>query len=329
MDVETQLHIFEPFFTTKGVGKGTGLGLATVYGLVKQNHGFIWFYSEAGKGSVFKIYLPRVEVESDLERSLQSVPVPSGGPETILLVEDEQVLRDMCGAYLEAKGYTVLKAGNAKEAMEICRSYDRPIHLLITDVVMPGLSGMDLAKSALELRPALAVILVSGHMNRPLDRAALGFSRFLQKPFGFDALDRTIRSLLGKSREILLIEDSSFMRGAMQRALTGAGYMVHTAMDGEVAVRAVRQTLPDLVVLDLALKKISGLEVLRALKQDAIAKSIPVVVLAILSETNSEDLLSQGAAACLEKSEKLFENDSAALIHTVARVVGKTKASSP
>jgi two-component system, cell cycle sensor histidine kinase and response regulator CckA len=328
MDIETQLHIFEPFFTTKGVGKGTGLGLATVYGLVKQNHGFIWFYSEAGKGSVFKIYLPRVDVEADSDEGLQPVPVPSGGPETILLVDDEAVLRDMCGAYLESKGYTVLKAGNAKEAMEICRSYDHPIHLLITDVVMPGLGGIELAKSALELRPALAVILVSGHTGRRLDRAAIGFAKFLQKPFGFDALDRTIRSLLDKNREILLIEDSRFMRGAIQRALTDAGYIVHTAIDGEAAVRAARQTLPDLVVLDLVLKKISGLEVLRALKQDAITKSIPVVVLAVLSETNSEDLLSEGAAACVERSDKLSEKNSAALIHTVAQVAGQTKVSS-
>jgi two-component system cell cycle sensor histidine kinase/response regulator CckA len=328
MDVETQLHIFEPFFTTKELGKGTGLGLATVYGLVKQNHGFIWFYSEAGKGSVFKIYLPRVDVEADSDEGLQRVQVPSGGLETILLVDDEAVLRDVCGVYLESKGYTVLKAGDAKEAMTICRSYDHPIHLLITDIVMPGMGGFELAKSALELRPALAVILVSGCTDRRLDRAAIGCGKFLHKPFGFDALDRTIRSLLDKNREILLIEDSRFMRGAIQRALTGAGYIVHTAIDGEAGVRAARQTLPDLVVLDLVLRKISGLEVLRALKQDAVTKSIPVVVLAELSETNMEDLLSEGATACVEKSDKLFDKNSAALIHTVAQVAGKTKESS-
>src|SRR3984893_6905456 len=324
MDAETQFHIFEPFFTTKGVGKGTGLGLATVYGIVKQSHGFIWVYSEPGKGSIFKIYLPRLDVPADSDESLQPVQVPAGGAETILLVEDEAVLRNVCRVYLESKGYTVLEAGNAKEAMKICQSYDRPIHVLITDIVMPGLGGLELAQSALELRPALAVVLVSGYTDRPLDREAIGFKKFLQKPFSFDALARTVRSLLDKNREILLIEDSRFMRVSIQRALTEAGYTVHTACDGETGVRAARETLPDLVVLDLNLPKISGLDVLRALKQDAITKGIPVVVLAALSKQNKEELLDEGAAACVDKSDKLFEKDSAALIPTVAQVGGKT-----
>src|SRR2546428_5415077 len=143
MDAKTQLHIFEPFYTTKEVGKGTGLGLATVYGIVKQNHGFMWVYSEPGKGSIFKIYLPHVDVAAHSNESLQPSEGPSGGAETILLVEDEADLRNVCRVYLEGKGYTVLDADNAKEAMNICRSYDRPIHLLITDIVMPGLGGLE------------------------------------------------------------------------------------------------------------------------------------------------------------------------------------------
>lgn len=136
-------------------------------------------------------------------------------------------------------------------------------------------------------------------------------------------------SNISKDKEILLIEDSRFMRLAVQRALTGAGYIVHTASDGETGIVAAHKTLPDLVVLDLMLPKISGLEVLRALRRDAITKNIPVVILAALSEpNNSEELLNEGAAACLEKSDKLFEKDSAALIHTVAQVVGNGKASS-
>ncbi len=328
MDAEAQAHLFEPFYTTKEAGKGTGLGLATVYGIVKQSHGFIWVYSEPGKGSTFKIYLPRVDVAADSDESLQPAQVPSEGTETILLVEDEAVLRNLCRVYLEAKGYTVLEAGNAKEAMKICQSYDLPIHLLITDIVMPGLGGLELAKSALELRPALAVVLVSGYTDRPVDRASIGFGKFLQKPFSFDALARTARSLLDKNREILLIEDSRFMRIAVQGALTRAGYIVHTASDGETGVLAARKILPDLVILDLVLPKTSGLEVLRSLKQDAITKNIPVVVLAALSESNKEELLNEGVAACVEKLDRLFEGDSTALIHTVAQVVGKGKTSS-
>jgi CheY-like chemotaxis protein len=200
MDAETQLHIFEPFYTTKEAGKGTGLGLATVYGIVKQSHGFVWVYSEPGKGSLFQIYLPLVDAAADSDESLQPVQVSSAGTETILLVEDEAVLRNVCRVYLESKGYTVLEAGNAKEAMKICQYLDRPIHVLITDIVMPGLGGLELAKSALGLRPTLSVVLVSGYTDRALDHEAISFAKFLQKPFSFDALARTVRSLLDKNR---------------------------------------------------------------------------------------------------------------------------------
>jgi CheY-like chemotaxis protein len=194
-------------------------------------------------------------------------------------------------------------------------------------MVMPGLGGLDLAKSALEMRPALSVVLVSGYTDRALDREAISFAKFLQKPFSFDALARTIRSLLDKNREILLIEDSKFMRVAVQRALTGAGYIVHATNHGEAGLRAARETLPDLIVLDLVLPTISGLDVLKALKRDGITKNIPVIVLAALSEAIEEELLHEGAAACVEKSDKLFENDSVALIHAVMQFVGEAKAS--
>lgn len=327
MDAATQVHIFEPFYTTKEAGKGTGLGLATVYGIVKQSNGFIWVYSEPDKGSIFKIYLPRIDAAADSDENLQLVQVPSAGTETILLVEDEVVLRNVCRVYLESKGYTVLEAGNAKEAMKTCQSHDHPIHVLITDIVMPGLGGLELAKSALEIRPELSVVLVSGFTDRPLDREAISFGRFLQKPFSFDALARTIRSLLDKNREILLIEDSKFMRVAVQRALTGAGYTVNTASHGEAGLRTAHETLPDLILLDLVLPTISGLDVLKALKRDAITKNIPVIVLAALSEPTREEALNEGATACLEKSDKLLENDAIALIQTVTQVVGKAEAS--
>jgi CheY-like chemotaxis protein len=132
---------------------------------------------------------------------------------------------------------------------------------------------------------------------------------------------------IDKSREILLIEDSKFIRIAVQRALTGAEYTVHTANHAEAGLGAARETLPDLIVLDLVLPTISGLDVLKALKRDAITKSIPVIVLATFSERTKEELINEGAAACVEKSEKLFESDSVALIHTVTQVVAEAKAS--
>ena len=327
MDAATQVHIFEPFYTTKEAGKGTGLGLATVYGIVKQSNGFIWVYSEPDKGSIFKIYLPRIDAAADSNESLQPVQAPSAGTETILLVEDEAALRNVCRVYLESKGYTVLEAGNAKDAMRICQSQGRLIDMLITDIVMPGLGGLELAKFALELWPALSVIFVSGYTDRPLDREASNLGKFLEKPFSFEALARTVRSLLDKNREILLIEDSRFVRIAVQRALTRAGYIVHTANNGEAGLHAARGTRPDLFILDLELPEISGPAVLKALKGDAITKSIPVIVLAASSKPTEEELLSEGAAACVEKADTLFENDSLTLIHTVSQVVGKARAS--
>ena len=327
MDTETQLHIFEPFFTTKESGKGTGLGLATVYGIVKQSQGFIWVYSELGKGSTFKIYLPRLDaaVTELIAQALQATP---GGTETILLAEDESALRNVSRVYLESKGYTVLDAPNANEALSICKSYREPIHVLITDMVMPGLGGLELAKSALEFRPGLAVVLVSGYTDRALDSEATGIgAKFLQKPFSLDALARTVRVLLSKNLRILLIDDSKFMRVAIDRALTAAGYIVNTASDGEEGLSMARETRPDLVLLDMMLPKVSGLEVLRALKQNPGTQDIPVVSLTTLSEGNKERLSDLGAAACLEKSDKLLENDSAALIETIVQVLGKTTAS--
>jgi two-component system, cell cycle sensor histidine kinase and response regulator CckA len=198
MDTETQHHIFEPFFTTKEIGKGTGLGLATVYGIVKQSQGFIWVGSEPGKGSIFKIYLPRLDVPAT-EQAAQPILETLSGFETILLAEDEIALRDVSRVYLESKGYIVLEAANAKEALSICENYEAPIHALITDVVMPGLGGLDLAKLILKMRPGLAVVLVSGYTDRAMDIESCGSgTKFLQKPYSLDTLGRTLRALLAR-----------------------------------------------------------------------------------------------------------------------------------
>ncbi len=201
MSNETQLHIFEPFFTTKEPGKGTGLGLATAYGIVKQSHGFILVDSEPDKGSIFRIYLPRVDLALVSDPTAKPAERAPGGSETILLVEDETVLRNVARTYLESMGYAVLEACNAQTAMERCRSYPGPIHALITDIVMPGLGGVELAQAALALRPALAVIFVSGYPDHPLNIETFGRGKFLQKPFSFDVLARTLRSLLDKNDE--------------------------------------------------------------------------------------------------------------------------------
>jgi CheY-like chemotaxis protein len=196
MDRETQSHIFEPFFTTKG-DRGTGLGLATVYGIVKQSGGFVWVYSELDNGTTFKVYLPRVEEPED--RIMRGVPMGSDprGTETILVAEDEAALRTVINIYLESLGYVVLTAGNGAEAITILQN-NSSIDLLVTDVIMPVIGGPQLAKIAQETRPGLPVIYISGYTDRALDRSTIGESAaFLQKPFGLRSLAVKIREMLG------------------------------------------------------------------------------------------------------------------------------------
>src|SRR5438270_2061731 len=198
MDTETQSHIFEPFFTTKGT-KGTGLGLSTVYGIVKQSGGYIWVYSDLGKGTAFKIYLPRIAGETP---SLVASPIEfkkvEPGSETILLVEDEANLRYLARQYLEKQGYKVIEAADGAVAMQIAVAHDKVIHLLLTDVIMPGMNGRELAQRICEIRPNVKVLYMSGYTenvighNGTLDAGI----RLLQKPFN-------LRDLKDKVREVL------------------------------------------------------------------------------------------------------------------------------
>ena len=200
MDAKTQKYIFEPFFTTKEAGKGTGLGLSTVYGIVKQSGGNIWVYSEVGVGTSFKVYLPVVdeevtEPEADAER-----PENAMGTETILLAEDEEMVRNLARESLKMFGYTVLEAANAEAALLISQQHDGPIHLLLTDVVMPRMSGKELAEQLVKLRPDTRVLYMSGYTNQAivhqgiLDRDIA----FIGKPFTPDALVLKVLEVLSK-----------------------------------------------------------------------------------------------------------------------------------
>ena len=198
MDSQTVAHIFEPFYTTKESGRGTGLGLSTVYGIVKQSGGYIWVYSELAKGSTFKIYLPRVEEivenESPKRPSLQD----HRGSETILLVEDEDAVRDLVKTILSSHGYQVIVARDPSHAEEIVRKYPGEIHLLLTDVVMPGTGGRELADSILRSRPNIRVLFMSGYTENVITSGGLleeGLA-FLQKPFSPAVLLQRIREAL-------------------------------------------------------------------------------------------------------------------------------------
>ncbi len=198
MDAETQAHIFEPFFTTKEQGKGTGLGLATVYGVVKQSGGFIWVYSELGKGTTFKIYLPRVDEPA---ASIPVVHIPASlarGTETVLLAEDEQDVREVAREFLESAGYTVLEAAGGDAALEVSAAHTGQIDLLITDMVMPGMSGQELARKMRGLREGIRVIYMSGYSEHAAGEAAKcdGSAVVLTKPFSRTMLLRTVRDIL-------------------------------------------------------------------------------------------------------------------------------------
>jgi PAS domain S-box-containing protein len=197
MDATTQARIFEPFFTTKEMGKGTGLGLSTAYGIVKQSGGYVWVYSEPGKGSTFKVYLPRVEGVPAAAYPARPA-APPRGDETILLVEDEELVRKLAHTLLEGLGYTVLEAPGGEHALEIARTHPGPIHLVLTDVVMPGMGGADLASRLHAARPGLRVLYMSGYTDDAIVRHKVlepGTS-FLQKPFTPAVLARKVREAL-------------------------------------------------------------------------------------------------------------------------------------
>jgi PAS domain S-box-containing protein len=197
MDAETKAHLFEPFFTSKEKGKGTGLGLATVYGIVKQSGGYIWVYSEPGRGATFKIYLPRVEATPE-SLAAKAAPVSLRGSETVLVVEDEEPVRRLIRKVLETRGYVVIAAGGGEEALHLANAHDGVIHLLVTDVVMPGMSGRDLVRYIVSVRPEMKVLYVSGYTDDAIVHHGVlqpGIA-FLQKPFTPEALARKLREVL-------------------------------------------------------------------------------------------------------------------------------------
>ena len=198
-------HIFEPFYTTKPTGEGTGLGLATVYGIVKQNRGFIWAYSEPGMGTTFKIYLPCISGQSSHSELLDSVETKAeSGSETILLAEDEPAVRHAAAEFLRLQGYTVLEAKDGAEALAAVRSQPSRIHLLVTDVVMPNMSGGQLFKEVLRLSPETNVLFVSGYAGRTLlDHKVVDLeTNILQKPFTLKHLSARIRRVLERPGQV-------------------------------------------------------------------------------------------------------------------------------
>jgi two-component system cell cycle sensor histidine kinase/response regulator CckA len=199
MTPEVREKIFEPFFTTKEKGKGTGLGLSTVYGIVKQCGGNIWVYSEPGLGTTFKIYLPQVNEPLGEQRE-EVVKEVSGGHETILIVEDEDVVRKLAARILKRQGFKVLEAPDGGKALMLYEAYEEPIHLLLTDVVMPGMSGRKLADRLKAIHPEIKVLYMSGYTDNAIFHHGIlePGTNFIQKPFTVETLPRKVREVLDK-----------------------------------------------------------------------------------------------------------------------------------
>jgi two-component system cell cycle sensor histidine kinase/response regulator CckA len=189
-------HLFEPFFTTKEEGKGTGLGLATVYGIIRQSGGNVEVESQPGEGATFSVYLPRTEEPLTPETAV--AVTPGRGSETVLVAEDEASIRSLAREILEEQGYVVLEAGSADEALQVAERHAGRIHLLLTDVIMPGKSGVELAAALLALRPGLRVVYMSGYADRPVRADAPGVA-FIQKPFAPALLAERVRSTLDRT----------------------------------------------------------------------------------------------------------------------------------
>jgi CheY-like chemotaxis protein len=271
MSAEVQQRIFEPFYTTKNVGAGTGLGLSTAYGIVRHAGGWIDVQSSRGVGSRFEIWLPLTELASADSGTAQAAAPSANGAETLLIVEDQDDVRRMALAILRANGYRLLEAGNAEQALGLSATYAGKIDLLLTDVIMPGLNGRQLADRLVEERPGLKVLYTSGYTA---DVIALQGSlepgmEYLPKPFGAAQLSAKVRQVLSsgtRQGRLLVIEDDVAVRELLRQILTGAGYIVMEAGDGRSGVSKLDGNAIDLVITDLVMPEQEGLETLRHLR---------------------------------------------------------------
>ncbi len=203
MEPEVQARIFEPFFTTKAIGQGTGLGLSTVYGIVKQSGGYVWVYSEPGQGSVFKIYLPAAQPEQPGKPTREQQETPAGGSETILVIEDEDVVRNLACRGLRDHGYSVVEARNGAQALHYIEQHPGTVDLVISDVVMPEMGGRDLGQSLARVEPGLPVLFMSGYTGEDVVQRGLldPGAPFQQKPFTPAGLATKIRAMLDQPHQ--------------------------------------------------------------------------------------------------------------------------------
>jgi PAS domain S-box-containing protein len=270
MDEATLDRLFEPFFTTKEKGKGTGLGLATVYGIVRQSGGHVSAVSRLGEGTRFNVYLPRVR--EDVGGQVRSDAAPSGrGTETVLLVEDQPEVRQLALHALALYGYRVLSAANGAEALAIARQEVSRIDMVLSDVVMPGMTGPELAAAIAPVRPGIKVLLMSGYADEAsLPSGEAAELAYIQKPFTPESLARKVRHVLDArpvSGRILVVDDEAEIRKLLRQFLEHSGYQVAEASNGRQAVAEVESGGVVLVITDLVMPEKEGIETIREMRQ--------------------------------------------------------------
>ena len=294
MDKATLSHLFEPFFTTKPPGVGTGLGLSTAYGIVYQFGGEISVSSEPGCGTEFRVYLPRIEAQPAEEEAGEAVPLSLAGSETILVVEDQPVVAELVAGNLTGYGYQALVALGCEQALGIAESHSGPIHLLLTDVVMPHMTGKDLAGRFSLLRPSAKVLYMSGFTHDVIaTRDVLkGNVEFIAKPFTAQELATKVRTVLGppvqagpassgvdmahvdlhmpaqRRARVVVADDEAGVRRFLKKTLEDGGYEVLEATNGKQALVAARTGQVDLVITDLVMPEQEGLETIRTLRKE-------------------------------------------------------------
>ncbi|MEW6247406.1 MAG: response regulator [Nitrospirota bacterium] len=283
MDESVKSRIFEPFFTTKGPDKGTGLGLSTVQAIVRQHGGSITVESEPGKGTTFTIALPLADRAGNPAFPIVPVDGLRGGSETLLLVEDEETVREVIGTTLRAEGYRVLEAQDAAEALHLCERNPSPIHLLLTDVVLRGMNGRRLAERLAALRPGLKVLYMSGYLDDTVRTRGIASAdvAFLSKPFNPRELICKVRQILDVERDvparvltrtglaprILVIDDDEQIREMLRATLEGASFTVTVARNGREGLALAQDRTFDLILTDMDMPELDGLETIQQLRR--------------------------------------------------------------
>ncbi len=319
MSIETLAHLFEPFYTTKTQGQGLGLGLATVYGIVKQSGGSIRAESELGKGTTFHIYLPRIGETVPLAEEGKPGAATLRGTETVLVVDDQEEIRKLAQVVLKSNGYKVVVAANGWEALLYSERHAGPIHLMLTDVVMPGMTGQELAERLRPLRPEMAVMFMSGYLeNGPGQSGSLSASGFLSKPFSPDTLATKVREVLGPPRsagKVLVIDDEAGIRSFLRMILVSVGYEVLESTNAEEALRNLNGEIVDLILVNLGIPNHQDVEKIRMLQ-----KRYPDLKVIAMSEAYGNEFLRAaeqlGAQATLAKPIRADQ-----LLETLRRTV--------